>query len=181
MVYESGLMTIRLGFRWFAIGYILAVSAVPQLAQTTSERNSPNHLTQIEDDVIHRLSAIQSANSTRKRSHFTHSLSARQIACSEPKQENYLYAAVLNSNGEGDLSKLAEIDSRISGRSVGVGAWFVVTAEHLDGAYFVVARPVPTKNPVWYALSMFTDCPFLRCSRLDGTYPVTSLCETDVR
>jgi hypothetical protein len=75
------------------------------------------------------------------------------------------------------LSRLADMDSRIIGLDVGVGAWFAITPEQPDGAYWIVARPSPTKNPLWYVLSFFTDDPFLRNARNDGTYPLNSMCQ----
>ncbi len=173
----------------FRLCWLLAIVGTfsfPAVAQSdipkSGGQNDAARLTKIEDDIIHKLSAIQKTGPQLKASHFQHSMSARQIACTLPaKQESYLYFAVLNNEAGGDLTILAETDSRFGGPSVGVGAWFTVTPEHPDGAYWVVARPLPTKNPVWYVLSIFTDCPFLRCNRLEGTYPVTSACENSVR
>jgi len=148
-------------------------------SQANGDPNSPLGLAKIEDDVIRDLSTLQEKSPRHKVSAFTHSKSARQIACSlSVKNEHYLWSGVLNKSGEGDLGRLAEIDSRIVGEDVGVGAWFAITPDHPEGAYWVVARPLPTKNPVWYLLSVFTDDPFLRSSRKDGTYPVTTACSS---
>jgi hypothetical protein len=177
-------MRARFRICWLLVfvGAFNVPAAAQSDVQKTSGQNDSTRLTKIEDDLIHKLSAIQKTGPQHKASHFQHSMSARQIACSLPaKQQSYWYFAVLNNEAVGDLTALAELDSRLGGPSVGVGAWFAVTPEHPDGAYWVVARPLPTNNPVWYALSIFTDCPFLRCSRLEGTYPITSACESNVR
>jgi hypothetical protein len=164
------------------VGTFSVPAASQSEVQEASGHNDSARLTKIEDVIIHKLLAIQKTGPQHKASHFEHSMSARQIACALPaKQESYLFFAVLNNESGGDLTTLAEMDSRFGGPSVGVGAWFKVTPEHPDGAYWVVARPLPTKNPVWYVLSIFTDCPFLRCNRFEGTYPVTSACESSVR
>lgn len=166
--------SVQTRFRLALLPAIVAVVSVAAAGQASAPAsggpNCPLHLAKVEDDVIGRLSALQQKK--HKVSRFTHNKIARQIACSLSAQDDgYPWSAVLNSSAEGDLSRI------IVGQDVGVGVWFAITQDHPEGAYWVVARPLPTKNPVWYVLSLFTDDPLLRHSRNDGTYPLTSTCK----
>ena len=161
---------------------ILLIMGVPGLCQLSAQSanpNSPIRLEKIERDTIQKLSAMQKAKWGRA-DHFESSKIARRIACSLAANDaTYSDSVVVDSNGEGDFSRPSSLVLYDS-RTLAVGTWFAATRNHPEGAYWVVIRPLPTKNPFFYMASIFTDCPLLRCTRFDGEYPVTSACESEI-